>query len=319
METATYRLNEYRIIEHENGLLGWEAHYGFGAQQHGMCFIHNDILIIGPCSHEEVGYLKGEFLDRIEKLPLWNKTKTYCYASELLDVASGRSLNNGFPARMFSSARIARSSETSIPSGGPGTFQLAKYLIAVKSDGQVSWQAHAGLNRVIAGHCILHSGVLFLQPEAQEKRKEREVDFYKKLDMLPRWDRTKIWCPGFVLRCCQPQPRKGIPKVSRQKAESRGIRAFFEAPATKLVQQPKKQLRAFSRFSSCSWKSMWSRLHVPSSLKTRKPSSQLPREGNSWFKYLSAAGDFIWGLISSQLSIKKGLHLFRSCDRHHRK
>jgi len=78
METATYRLNEYRIIEHVNGLLEWETHYGFGAQQHGTCFIYNDILIIGPCSHEEVGYLKGEFLDRIEKLPFWNKTESYC-------------------------------------------------------------------------------------------------------------------------------------------------------------------------------------------------------------------------------------------------
>src|SRR5512143_3333705 len=106
METAAYKLKQYRIIQDENCLLWWEMHYGFGVQRQGMCFIHNDILIIGPCTREEIGYLKREFLDGLEKLPLWNKTKYYCFASELLDVASGRSLNHYFLDQMSFSMNI---------------------------------------------------------------------------------------------------------------------------------------------------------------------------------------------------------------------
>jgi len=319
METATYRLSEYRISEHENGLLEWETHYGFGAQQYGMCFIHNDILIIGPCSHEEVGYLKGEFLDRIEKLPFWNKTKSYCFASELLDVASGRSLNNDFLDRMFYSGTIANSRETPIVNRGPGAFRLDKYLITVAADGQISWQAHARENRVIGGQCTVRSGVLFIGPEEQENEKQTKKDFFRKLTTVPRWDGTKIWSTGLVLRPCQAQPERGRSKASRGKAESRGIHAFFEEPAAKRVQRPRGQFRVFSGFSFCSRKPLWNRIHVPRGPKLRKPSWPLSREGISWFKWLVPAADLISGFISRLLPAKERSHLFRSSDRHRRK
>ena len=319
METATYRLNEYRIIEHENGLLGWEAHYGFGKQQHGMCFIHNDILIIGPCSHEEVGYLKGEFLDRIEKLPEWNKTTSYCLASDLLDVASARSLNDNFLDRMFYSVTIASSRQTPIANRGPGTFRLHKYLITVAADGQISWQAHAKVNRVIGGQCTIRSGVLFIGTEEQENAKTNRADFFRKLATLPRWDGTKIWSTGLVLRPCQAQPERGRSNASRGKAESRGIRAFFEEPAAKRVQQPKGQLRVFSGFSFASRKPLWNRIHVPPDPKLRKPSWPLSREGISWFRWLVRAADLISGLMSRLLTAKERSHVFRSSDRHCRK
>ena len=149
MKTAAYKLNEYRIIEDENGLLWWETHYGFGVQRRGMCFIHNDILIIGPCSHEEIGYLKGEFLDRLEKLPLWNKTKHYCFASELLDVASGRSLDQDFLDRMSFSVSIGSNRAGPILDRDPGTFRLEKYQITVATNGQVTWQSYGGMNKLL--------------------------------------------------------------------------------------------------------------------------------------------------------------------------
>lgn len=152
-----------------------------------------------------------------------------------------------------------------------------------------------------------------------EEEEQREGDFFKKLDMLPRSDRTKIWCPGFVSRSCQAQPRSGVPKVGRHKAESRVVRAVFEAPAAKAVQQIRGPLRVFSGFSCGSWRPLWNRLHVPSSLEVRKRSWRLFHEGNSWSKYLSFAGDVIRGLPSSLLSTRKKSRLFRSCKRDHNK
>ena len=63
-----YRLDEYRIIEYENGLLRWEKLFNFGVQRSGKCFILGDILIIGHWSHEEVGYLQLEFFEQLAKI-----------------------------------------------------------------------------------------------------------------------------------------------------------------------------------------------------------------------------------------------------------
>jgi hypothetical protein len=91
-----YRLGEYRIIEYENGLLRWETHSHFGVQRSGKCFILGNVLIIGNWSHEEIGYLKLEFFEQLQKLPVWTKTRYYCYAFELLDVVTMQSLTNVF-------------------------------------------------------------------------------------------------------------------------------------------------------------------------------------------------------------------------------
>ena len=84
--------------------------------------------------------------------------------------------------------------------------QHDKYLITVAADGQISWQAHAKVNRVIGGQCTVRSGVLFIGTEEQENAKTNRADFFAKLATLPRWDGTKIWSTGLVLRPCQAQP-----------------------------------------------------------------------------------------------------------------
>ena len=89
MYKAIYSLGEYRITVYENGSLWWQTHSHFGVQRSGKCFILGDILIIGHWSHEESGYLKLEFFEQLQKLPVWNKTRYYCFAFELLDVSTG--------------------------------------------------------------------------------------------------------------------------------------------------------------------------------------------------------------------------------------
>ena len=45
-----------------------------------------------PWSEEKDGFLIGEFLDQLKKLPAWDKTLYYCFFSELLDIKTGRKL-----------------------------------------------------------------------------------------------------------------------------------------------------------------------------------------------------------------------------------
>ena len=78
MQSTTYKLAEYKISENEHGDLLWETHIGLGSLRIGKCFINGDILFIRPSDSKGPGFLKGEFIDHLNKQPKWKKTKYYC-------------------------------------------------------------------------------------------------------------------------------------------------------------------------------------------------------------------------------------------------
>jgi hypothetical protein len=91
MQHAAYRLGEYKIIEYEHGDLWWETHIGLGSSKSGKCFINGDILFIKPSDSMGPGFLKGEFLDHLKKLPKWEKTIYYCASYKIYECKSNRS------------------------------------------------------------------------------------------------------------------------------------------------------------------------------------------------------------------------------------
>jgi hypothetical protein len=90
MQTVAYKLAEYKIIEHVYGDLWWESHFGLGTLKNGKCIINGDILFIKPSDNKGPGFLEGEFLDRLNKLPKWEKTKFYCTSYKIYECKSGR-------------------------------------------------------------------------------------------------------------------------------------------------------------------------------------------------------------------------------------
>ena len=78
MKNTAYRLGEFKIIEKEFEDLSWETHIGLGSLKSGKCFMIDDILFIKSSDIIEPGFLKGEFIDHINKLPKWEKTKYLC-------------------------------------------------------------------------------------------------------------------------------------------------------------------------------------------------------------------------------------------------
>jgi hypothetical protein len=82
-----YRLSEYKIIEDDNGALGWESHFGivwwkahtgYNSFKVGACSVAEDTLFIGIKDHEESGGPKKAFLDYLRRLPEWIATSYYC-------------------------------------------------------------------------------------------------------------------------------------------------------------------------------------------------------------------------------------------------
>lgn len=89
MESKSYKLAQYCIIEKNNSEIWWETHGGVGSLKKGKCFVQGDILFIGPPETEEAGYLKREFLEKLRKFPQWTKTKYYCSSYSIHECSPG--------------------------------------------------------------------------------------------------------------------------------------------------------------------------------------------------------------------------------------
>jgi hypothetical protein len=86
---ATYKLGKYKIIEGVGGGLWWESHHGLSDCQTGRCFIEGNILIVGPVESEKSGFLKREFMEHIDRLPAWSKTKYFCLSRSICKCETG--------------------------------------------------------------------------------------------------------------------------------------------------------------------------------------------------------------------------------------
>lgn len=219
-EKKSYRLGEYLITEIDNVLISWERHAAVAEQLSGKCFIHGNVLIIGNCSHQETGYLSGEFIEQLEKLPVWNKTRYFCLASSLLDTGSAQSLTNDFLEKHLSSMNANSTDLKPAVTLESGTFRLGQYRITVSADGEVYWQNYEGLNKIAGGRCIIESALLFIGSREHEKEGQSKQEFLSRLAQLPQWDKTMAWSHSEVLRLCrqEQQPENKSEAISSRVA-----------------------------------------------------------------------------------------------------
>jgi len=206
-----YRLGEFIIIEHSGVLLTWVTHIALGAQRSGRCFIVGNILVIGSLDREEAGFLKLEFHEHLMKLPAWDKTRYYCFASSLRKVGTEQSLARYLREHLA----IDNIGTESVNITAPSTFRLDRYKITVSEKSIVSWQTIGELNRIISGECFIESGILFIGPKEKEldEGRSRKI-FFNELKLLPQWDKTFAWGHYRSLRICEEsRPRKSYKTI----------------------------------------------------------------------------------------------------------
>ena len=306
-EKKIYKLGEYQITEYEDGVLRWHAHHGLGQERCGRCFIHGDILIIGQFTHEENGFLKREFLEKLEKLPTWNKTEFYCFAHELFCVPSSKWLNQDWSGQITS---LSRAGEQNGKDDGPGTFRLDRYRICVGADSQISWQALEGSDRVSNGPCVIQAGILFIGAKEHEKEGQSRREFLKKLNEISPWRRTGIWGQGLSLRPCKSSPkrrqnpigRRDTPRDHRYGAD--GVSAFWKGKQNlpKSLWPPGQKPKA----------RLWPRVHFPSGTRLRKPS--WPQQGRRKVRFVMLIPLLLLGLL---FGLALGLHSVKETSHHH--
>jgi hypothetical protein len=206
-----YRLCEFIIIEHSGVLLTCVTHIALGAQRSGRCFIVGNILLIGSLDREEAGFLKLEFNEHLMKLPTWDKTRYYCFASSLRKVGTEQPLTSYFTEQLSVDKIRIEAVNINVPS----KFRLDRYRITVGENSIILWQTIGELNRTIGGRCFTESGILFIGPQENEldEGQSRKI-FFNELKLLPQWDKTFAWGHHGSLRICEEsKPRKSYKAI----------------------------------------------------------------------------------------------------------
>jgi len=213
MRESFYKLDEYKIIESDTGDLRWEAHFGIGRLQEGRCFRKGMILFIGPAESDRIGFLKGEFLDHINKLPKWEKTKYYCASYKIHECKSGsrKPPLEGLDSRLKNEAILRKNGSTQKMVTQTGcksvkvdttehiSYKLRRYEIIEKDNGQLFWKSPGGLGSLKKGRCRIRDSILFLEPGETEQSRLLKRAFMQQLIRLPDWERTKYFCPSYTI------------------------------------------------------------------------------------------------------------------------
>jgi hypothetical protein len=213
MQTIAYKLSEYKIIENVYGDLVWECHFGLGTLKNGKCFISGDILYLMPGVNAGPGFLKGEFLDHLKKLPKWEKTKYYCTSYKIYECKTGRikplierninRLQDETILRKNESIQtgVTENKHKSIETyeSGDISYKLNQHVITKKNDGQLFWKSFSGLNSLNEGRCFINGSILFLEQGKSSRTGIRKGNFPQKLIQLPDWEGTKYFCKSYAI------------------------------------------------------------------------------------------------------------------------
>ena len=209
MQNPAYRLAEFKIIESEHGDLWWETHMGLGSLKSGKCFINGDILFIAPSDSTGPGFLKGEFIDHLNRLPKWEKTKYYCASYKIYECKSGSRISffQGLDVQAIlgkngsSQRAVVKTRPISVKSDIAEiiSYKLGRYEIKEMNHGQMVWKSPGGFGTLKKGRCYIKGSILFLEPGESEPSRLMKSEFMQHLNRLPDWERTKFFCPSCAI------------------------------------------------------------------------------------------------------------------------
>jgi hypothetical protein len=189
-----YRLAEYKIIESKDGSIWWETHSGFCSVKMGRCFVSGSTLFIESAyTSEENGFLKGEYLDQLDRLPKWKKTNYYCTSFNIVKCKADQkikfpSVNNKFP-------KPTTQEDVS--------FRLGQFEIIEKKDCKLLWKSYSGRADMKVGKAFMDGNILFLGRGEFEKSGMIKKDFLERLSILLAWGKTDYFCQHYTLYSCE--------------------------------------------------------------------------------------------------------------------
>ena len=119
-------------------------------------------------------------------------------------------------------------------------FRLGRYRIIFTAGKEVLWQTSGGVNRVAGGPGRIESGLLILGSQEVDEEGPKKRDFLDKLNQLPQWEGTQVWCLESVLQeCREPLPPVRL-KGQLKDRIARVKRARGKRPDTTQQNRPKE-------------------------------------------------------------------------------
>ena len=82
------------------------------------------------------------------------------------------------------------------------SYKLAHYQITEKDNGELWWRSHGGFASVKTGKCFIEGDILFIGQTEEEDHGQLKNEFLNILSKLPKWTRTKYYCPRYTLHQC---------------------------------------------------------------------------------------------------------------------
>jgi nicotinic acid mononucleotide adenylyltransferase len=189
-----YRLAEFKIIESKDGFIWWETHSGFCSVKMGRCFVSGKILFIeSGHTSEDNGFLKGEFLDELNRFPKWQKTNYYCTSFNIVNCKADQKIK--FPSANYKFPKPTTQEDVS--------FRLGQFEIIEKRDCKLLWKSYSGRADMKVGKAFVDGNILFLGRGEAEKTGIIKKDFLERLSMLPAWEKTDYFCQHYTLYSCE--------------------------------------------------------------------------------------------------------------------
>jgi hypothetical protein len=113
--------------------------------------VNGSILFIEPGhTSEENGFLKGEFLDQLNRLPKWGKTHYYCTSFNIVKCKTDQK-------RKPSSANNKFSQPTNQEDV---SYRLGQFEIIEKKDGKLLWKSYSDRGTIKVGFIYFESIIL---------------------------------------------------------------------------------------------------------------------------------------------------------------
>jgi len=78
-------------------------------------------------------------------------------------------------------------------------YRLGEYRIQEFGDGRLWWESHAGFGIQVGGPCYLWDQMLLMGAKRSEKIGFLKSEFLDSLKKLPRWRKTRFYCPASAL------------------------------------------------------------------------------------------------------------------------
>ncbi len=82
-------------------------------------------------------------------------------------------------------------------------YKLGQYKIIEKHNGALRWESYGGFSSVRGGKCFIEGDILFLGAGETKEHGYLLLEFKEHLNKLPRWEKTKYYCPSHTIYSCK--------------------------------------------------------------------------------------------------------------------